>query len=104
MPSFRVNFKKTTRLEDAEFSLSEKENEGAGRSFFVSILENEGAVEKGAFSKERSSTVEGETAAQALIRHRESAAWHTEMVAHLEVCSMSWAGPVTRSRARARPY
>ena len=52
MPSFRVNFKKTTRLEDAEFSLSEKENEGAGRSFFVSILENEGAVENEPFSKE----------------------------------------------------
>ena len=48
--------------------------------------------------------LEGETAAEALIRHRESAAWHTEMAAHLEVCSMSWAGPVTRSRARARPY
>ena len=55
-----MNFKKTTRLEDAEFSLSEKENEGAGRSFSVSILENEGAVEKGAFSKERSITVTAE--------------------------------------------
>jgi len=57
MPSFRVNFKKTTRLEDAEFSLSEKENEGAGRSFFVSILENEAGDENEPFSKERDITV-----------------------------------------------
>ena len=53
-----MNFKKTTRLKNAEFSLSEKENEAAGRSFSVSILENEGGVEKGAFSKRRSSTVD----------------------------------------------
>ena len=52
MPSFRVNFKKTTRLKDAEFSLSEKENEGAGMSFFVSILENEAGDENEPFSKE----------------------------------------------------
>ena len=57
MPSFRVNFKKTTSLEDAEFSLSEKENEGAGMSFFVSILENEAGDENEPFSKERDITV-----------------------------------------------
>ena len=56
MPSFRVNFRKR-RLKNAEFSLSKKENEAAGGSFSAAILENEGGVERGEFSKERSSTV-----------------------------------------------
>ena len=54
---FANEIQKTVRLKSEEFSLYILENEAARGLFSTTILENEGGVEKDAFSKQRSSTV-----------------------------------------------